>query len=160
MSGQLLVKGRGEEIGNRTDPRMELLEDPTSRHVMPQGGSSSAVVSVAAQGLMLPPTGTWASKRRKKVLEEEEYVDMLSHIIERDYFPRLAASREDTEHGVGDSVSQLSVSSFFQNFTSYDNDSFLDLQVCHMPYAICCIKPSSLYLTSVLNPSSLYTLLH
>ena len=105
---------------------LSALEDPTSQHVMPtatvrDGGDP------APELLMLPPTGLPNKRKRtKRVLEEEEYVDALSHIIERDYFPQLAASRGSVDGR--DDYNGLSVDTFFQQYTSYDNDSFEDLQ--------------------------------
>lgn len=99
---------------------------------------------------MLPPSGPPSkpqllARRRQTVLDEEEYVSILSAIIERDYFPHLAAavrgghgssrSSNNNESGFDSTVSvsdalvrDLSVDSFFKQFTSYDNDSFEDLQ--------------------------------
>eukprot|EP01032_Pedospumella_encystans_P020591 gene20591-23389_t len=102
------------------------LEDPTSLHVMP-APALRADVAKAHNSLMLPPAGGPSKRKRKQqVLEEEDYVEALSHIIERDYFPQLAASRAPDE---GNSqLDGLSVDSFFQKYTSYDNDSFEELQ--------------------------------
>jgi len=77
--------------------------------------------------LMLPPSGLPSKRKRKEVLEEEEYVEALSHIIERDYFPQLAASRASERED--SRLDGLSVDSFFQQYTSYDNDSFEELQM-------------------------------
>ena len=102
------------------------LEDPTSLHVMP-APSVRADVTKVHNALMLPPAGGPSKRKRKQqVLEEEEYVEALSHIIERDYFPQLAESRARDE---GNSeLDGLSVDAFFQKYTSYDNDSFEELQ--------------------------------
>lgn len=98
---------------------------------------------------MLPPSGPPSKpqlliRRKQTVLDEEEYVSILSAIIERDYFPHLSAASAavrgghssscneggfDTTVSVSDAVVRdLSVDSFFKQFTSYDNDSFEDLQ--------------------------------
>ncbi len=102
------------------------LEDPTSLHVMP-APALRADAGKVHNSLMLPPAGGPTKRKRKQqVLEEEDYVEALSHIIERDYFPQLAASRA---HDEGNSqLDGLSVDSFFQKYTSYDNDSFEELQ--------------------------------
>ncbi|KAJ8609552.1 hypothetical protein CTAYLR_006027 [Chrysophaeum taylorii] len=62
--------------------------------------------------MALPPPR--ASKRRKIVMEEEEYLDALERIITRDYFPEVAR---------GSSL-PLSVDEFAARYTSEDNDSF------------------------------------
>jgi hypothetical protein len=86
---------------------------------MPSGRSSQ---------LMLPPVSRPSRqqlKRKQEVLEEEDYVEALSRIIERDYFPQLAATRAPQPATAGE---ELSVSEFFERFTSYDNHSFEELQ--------------------------------
>jgi len=86
---------------------------------------------------MLPPSGPLSkpqllARSRQTVLDEEDYVGILSSIIERDYFPHLSAVRGGTEGGwdtvSSDAVRDMTVDSFFKQFTSYDNDSFEDLQ--------------------------------
>ena len=71
--------------------------------------------------------------RNKIVLEEEEYVSILSSIIERDYFPNLntlntSNSLKNTQNISEDKLKQLSIDIFLNDYTSYDNDSFEDLQ--------------------------------
>lgn len=99
---------------------LTIYEDPYARQVMP-----------AASAQMLPPTGLPQKRKRKQeILDEEEYVDALSRIIERDYFPQLAAAKSHAHSAetAGQDISGLTVDSFFDKFTSYDNDSFEDLQ--------------------------------
>jgi hypothetical protein len=110
------------------DSLLSRLEDPSQQHAMPS--AVTVKVHSAGEDTMQAPRALPVKhgvKRKKKVLEEEEYVDTLSHIIERDYFPQLAASRVSPEETAATS-SDLSVTSFFEQFTSYDNDSFEDLQ--------------------------------
>lgn len=52
----------------------------------------------------------------KKVLEEEEYIESLSHIIARDYYPLL-----ENENGA---TVNLSLDQFQTKYTSQDNHSF------------------------------------
>lgn len=109
---------------------------------------STYIVNAMSSHQMLPPSGPPSkpqllARRRQTVLDEEEYVGILSAIIERDYFPHLSAAaavrggnNSSCNEGVFDStvsvsdavVRDLSVDSFFKQFTSYDNDSFEDLQ--------------------------------
>lgn len=99
---------------------MITIDDPFSQHVIPTSSSQ-----------MQPPTGVPTKRKRKQeVLEEELYVDALSHIIERDYFPQLAAAKKNAnnEEPVACEIDGLTVDSFFERFTSYDNASFEELQ--------------------------------
>lgn len=83
-------------------------------------------------------------KRPAVVLEEDEYIDGLSNVIKRQFFPTLCSSEDtgpdrndlhttasikgagdETTHGA--STSQLSLSEYQAKYTSEDNASFLDL---------------------------------
>ena len=78
-------------------------------------------------------------KRKLKVLEEEVYVEKLSSIVERDYFPDLKALREQnevdpTEDAIsGDCVVEsevdpnLTLDKFVNKYTSEDNASFEEM---------------------------------
>ena len=112
---------------------LALMEDNTARQVIPSAFKTTENKSEDKKYLqMLPPSGIPSKRnvKRKKVLEEEDYVDALSHIIERDYFPQLAATRPNSElqNDATGKIDKLSVGSFFEEFTSYDNDSFAELQ--------------------------------
>jgi hypothetical protein len=83
---------------------------------------------------MLPPQAP-PRKNVKRVLEEEEYVEALSRIIERDYFPRIVESRKrlnESTHSLhgnpAEEIDSFSVDSFFKEYTSYDNESYIELQ--------------------------------
>lgn len=68
------------------------------------------------------------------VLEEEEYLDRLDHIIERDFFPKLnAIRRDDHRDGLqGTNDETLGVDAFLATHTSEDNDAFRRLQEKHV----------------------------
>lgn len=63
------------------------LIDPSDQHVLP----STAVVT---NTVMPPPVGKLARKRRRIVLSEEEYLEALGKIVERDYYPSNTVMRE------------------------------------------------------------------
>ena len=68
---------------------------------------------------------------RKRILDEEEYIELLGQIIERDYFPETAKHKqllgEINQLNKNEELNKLSVKSFFEQFTSEDNASFDEL---------------------------------
>lgn len=90
-------------------------------------------------------------QKRKVVLAEDDYVDALGRIIERDYFPETAKLKDllkeiheersrrrnalvdddldfdDDDEGHNVDVSKLTIGDFFRRYTSEDNESFEDL---------------------------------
>jgi protein DGCR14 len=78
-------------------------------------------------------------KKKCEVLEEEVYVEKMSEIVERDYFPSLKKLREDVEEtesrvdpeedtdGDNESNSNLTLDKFVAKYTSEDNASFEEM---------------------------------
>lgn len=73
-----------------TPTPMRMMEDPTLWHVMPSRKSKSK-----KDDPMPPPP----KKGKRIVLDEDEYVETLGKVIERDYFPDLDKYRTHLEVG-------------------------------------------------------------
>jgi hypothetical protein len=82
----------------------------------------------------------YEKKRKKKViLDEEEYIQKLESIIERDYFPDSADHKKlssSFDESAGDQqrkeTDSISVNQFFEVYNSEDNESFEVLQEKHL----------------------------
>ena len=72
----------------QTPTPLRKMEDPTLWHVMPSRSSRKS-----SNDRMKPPP----PKKKKIVLAEEEYLDALGKVIERDYYPDLDKYRTYSE---------------------------------------------------------------
>jgi hypothetical protein len=71
----------------------------------------------------------YEKKRQKKViLDEEEYIEKLESIIERDYFPDSALHKHEHQQENINEIDSISVNKFFEIYNSEDNESFEVLQ--------------------------------
>jgi hypothetical protein len=90
-------------------------------------GSSSHAMNIAPPVVQVAPMEPAPKPKRKRiVVDEDEYYDGLKKIIEKDFFPELdalrAASGIGTENTVG--TPTLTLSQFTSKYTTDDNDSF------------------------------------
>ena len=72
----------------QTPTPLRMMEDPTLWHIMPSRSNKKK-----EESKMLPPP----PKKRKIVLDEDEYVEAIGKVIERDYFPDLDKYRSYLE---------------------------------------------------------------
>lgn len=96
--------------------------------------------SLSDRQLMPPPCGPIRrkdapAKRKKTVLDEDEYTNALEVIIERDFFPELTKQRHsadaDTLESLAATIKQnpsITLDKFVGNYISEDNQSFDELQ--------------------------------
>lgn len=78
---------------SETPTPLKLMEDPTLWHVMPSRSQRKKEAKLPA----VP------AKKKRVVLNEEQYVEMIGNVIERDYFPQLDKYRTHLEvnpHGL------------------------------------------------------------
>ncbi|KAJ1454914.1 nuclear protein Es2-domain-containing protein [Pelagophyceae sp. CCMP2097] len=68
--------------------------------------------------LLMPPPPPRLPPRARRILEEDEYLDRMRAIIERDYYPDLARLQGELE------ALPMSLDRFAANYTSEDNASF------------------------------------
>ena len=99
--------------------------------------------SASASGALMPPPKSVPiyrknapSKRKKTVLDEDEYTNALELIIERDFFPEISKATtfrqdDDEEDGSIQSAikndSSITLDKFVGKYTSEDNESFQEL---------------------------------
>ena len=89
-------------------------------------------------------------KRKQVILQEEVYIEKVSNLIKRDFYP-LLTTNEDA------SLSNYSLDSFLYNHTSQDNASFANtMQKSNIKQAICQADLHSLILfpTTMDDPTS------
>ena len=78
---------------SETPTPLKMMEDPTLWHVMPSRSQRKKEAKLPA----VP------AKKKRVVLNEEQYVEMIGNVIERDYFPQLDKYRTHLEvnrHGL------------------------------------------------------------
>ena len=81
-----------KQIKQQTPTPMRKMEDPSLWHVM-----RSRSTRKQQSGVMKPPP----PKKKKIVLDEDEYLETMGKVIERDYFPDLDKCRTHYEVGLG-----------------------------------------------------------
>ena len=133
-------------IGMRARTALSLAQERQEReHAVAHQTSSSSIVVAAGNNnrdreLMPPPLPKYRSerckKRKKIVLDEDEYTNALERIIERDFFPDSASLRRNDE-GDDDSYTdaltesirknEMSLDKFSRQYTSEDNQSFEEI---------------------------------
>lgn len=80
-------------------PSSRLWRDEAAAAMDPAATPSRALVRKRADtDLMPPPPPVKKIRRPKQVLAEDEYVDTLSHIIARDYFPGIEIAAAQTQY--------------------------------------------------------------
>ena len=72
---------------SETPTPLKMMEDPTLWHVMPSRSQRKKETKAPVI----------QAKKKKVVLDEEQYVEMIGNVIERDYYPQLDKYRTHLE---------------------------------------------------------------
>ena len=82
----------GRKRDQPTPSPLRRMADPTAHHVLPSRGMarpSHVVANTTASDMPPPPPRLYQSQKKRKVLDEDDYLDVMESIIQRDFFPDL-----------------------------------------------------------------------